>query len=99
MSFLRILFSAVLLVFFFASSAETAFSRNQHKYTTTYNHHHMHSCREKMYPRSLCIRFQSINNKHLPPPPPPDFHHDDEIDPRYGVEKRLVPSGPNPLHN
>ncbi|KAL7132736.1 hypothetical protein ABFS83_12G093800 [Erythranthe nasuta] len=31
-----------------------------------------------------------------PPPPPPD---DDEIDPRYGVEKRLVPSGPNPLHN
>ncbi|WCJ22143.1 CLAVATA3/ESR-RELATED 9 [Euphorbia peplus] len=22
-----------------------------------------------------------------------------EIDPRYGVEKRLVPSGPNPLHN
>ncbi|KAG9439781.1 hypothetical protein H6P81_019946 [Aristolochia fimbriata] len=24
---------------------------------------------------------------------------DDEIDPRYGVQKRLVPSGPNPLHN
>ncbi|KAH7444602.1 hypothetical protein KP509_02G084800 [Ceratopteris richardii] len=22
-----------------------------------------------------------------------------EIDPRYGVEKRLVPTGPNPLHN
>ncbi|KAF2594810.1 hypothetical protein F2Q70_00045387 [Brassica cretica] len=22
-----------------------------------------------------------------------------EIDPRYGVEKRLVPSGPNPLHH
>ncbi|PIN02457.1 hypothetical protein CDL12_25020 [Handroanthus impetiginosus] len=32
-----------------------------------------------------------------PPPPPPD--DGDEIDPRYGVEKRLVPSGPNPLHN
>ncbi|XVF86059.1 hypothetical protein PTKIN_Ptkin17bG0170100 [Pterospermum kingtungense] len=24
---------------------------------------------------------------------------DNEIDPRYGVEKRLVPSGPNPLHH
>ncbi|CAH9147511.1 unnamed protein product [Cuscuta epithymum] len=22
-----------------------------------------------------------------------------EVDPRYGVDKRLVPSGPNPLHN
>ncbi|MCE3049387.1 hypothetical protein HAX54_044736 [Datura stramonium] len=22
-----------------------------------------------------------------------------EIDPRYGIEKRLVPSGPNPLHH
>ncbi|KAJ0683318.1 hypothetical protein HanPI659440_Chr16g0657011 [Helianthus annuus] len=33
-------------------------------------------------------------------------HHDNlpeqsgsRIDPRYGVEKRLVPTGPNPLHN
>ncbi|CDP00566.1 unnamed protein product [Coffea canephora] len=23
----------------------------------------------------------------------------DEIDPRYGAEKRLVPTGPNPLHH
>jgi hypothetical protein len=23
----------------------------------------------------------------------------DEIDPRYGVQKRIVPTGPNPLHN
>jgi len=25
--------------------------------------------------------------------------HGVEIDPRFGVDKRLVPSGPNPLHN
>ncbi|CAL9081890.1 unnamed protein product [Musa textilis] len=31
-----------------------------------------------------------------PPPPPP---LGEEIDPRYGVQKRLVPTGPNPLHN
>lgn len=24
---------------------------------------------------------------------------ENEIDPRYGVEKRLVPTGPNPLHH
>ncbi|MBA0602363.1 CLAVATA3/ESR (CLE)-related protein 13 [Gossypium raimondii] len=24
---------------------------------------------------------------------------DNEVDPRYGVEKRLVPTGPNPLHH
>ncbi|RHN63834.1 hypothetical protein MtrunA17_Chr4g0062601 [Medicago truncatula] len=34
-----------------------------------------------------------------------DHHHrshmpkETEIDPRYGVDKRLVPSGPNPLHH
>ena len=33
-----------------------------------------------------------------------DDHHDEnenenEIDPRYGVEKRRVPTGPNPLHH
>ncbi|KAG6480556.1 hypothetical protein ZIOFF_057140 [Zingiber officinale] len=27
---------------------------------------------------------------HPPPPPPPE---EEEIDPRYGVEKRLVPTG------
>ncbi|KAK8692693.1 hypothetical protein V6N13_070300 [Hibiscus sabdariffa] len=26
-------------------------------------------------------------------------HSGNEIDPRYGVEKRLVPTGPNPLHH
>ena len=28
-----------------------------------------------------------------------DKDHGREIDPRYGVEKRKVPSGPNPLHH
>ncbi|KAG6537454.1 hypothetical protein ZIOFF_002548 [Zingiber officinale] len=32
---------------------------------------------------------------HTPPPP----ERAEEMDPRYGVEKRLVPTGPNPLHN
>ncbi|XP_010499022.1 PREDICTED: CLAVATA3/ESR (CLE)-related protein 9-like [Camelina sativa] len=49
------------------------------------------------YARSMCIELQRIHRSSrkqpiLSPPPP-------EIDPRYGVDKRLVPSGPNPLHN
>ncbi|KAI8527536.1 hypothetical protein RHMOL_Rhmol12G0083000 [Rhododendron molle] len=52
-------------------------------------------------PRTICYEPPRIR-RHLPPPPispPPPPSPLDEIDPRYGVEKRLVPSGPNPLHN
>ncbi|EOA37146.1 hypothetical protein CARUB_v10010464mg [Capsella rubella] len=49
------------------------------------------------YARSMCIELQRIHRSSrkqpIVSPPPP------EIDPRYGVDKRLVPSGPNPLHN
>ncbi|KAG2310372.1 hypothetical protein Bca4012_024883 [Brassica carinata] len=49
------------------------------------------------YARSMCNELQRIHRsarkQPLVSPPPP------EIDPRYGVDKRLVPSGPNPLHN
>ncbi|KAJ8509859.1 hypothetical protein OPV22_000293 [Ensete ventricosum] len=34
-----------------------------------------------------------------PPQPPPGEEEEEEVDPRYGVEKRFVPTGPNPLHN
>ncbi|KAF8103855.1 hypothetical protein N665_0183s0032 [Sinapis alba] len=51
------------------------------------------------YARSMCLELQRIHRSSskqlLAPPPPPLL----EIDPRYGVDKRLVPSGPNPLHN
>ncbi|KAK9935056.1 hypothetical protein M0R45_022171 [Rubus argutus] len=60
--------------------------------------HHRHRCdlisRSTHRLRSLCIQLHKTQP--LPPPPSPSDH---EIDPRYGVEKRLVPSGPNPLHN
>jgi hypothetical protein len=37
-------------------------------------------------------------NEHVQPQPDPD-PAESEIDPRYGVEKRRVPTGPNPLHH
>ncbi|CAN6887818.1 hypothetical protein Bca4012_071619 [Brassica carinata] len=52
----------------------------------------------RTYARSMCLELQRIHRNSrkqpLAPPPPPL-----EINPRYGVDKRLVPSGPDPLHN
>ncbi|KAJ4909727.1 CLAVATA3/ESR (CLE)-related protein 12 [Raphanus sativus] len=42
--------------------------------------------------------FQHRQNNHHQPRSD-QGHGGDEIDPRYGVEKRRVPSGPNPLHH
>ncbi|KAJ8774655.1 hypothetical protein K2173_017101 [Erythroxylum novogranatense] len=71
-----------------------------------------HSCGFFPYrtSNSLCIHLQRMNQQRrlraTPTPPstqlvvrPRSPLGDHEIDPRYGVEKRLVPSGPNPLHN
>ncbi|XP_073129015.1 CLAVATA3/ESR (CLE)-related protein 10-like [Henckelia pumila] len=68
----------------------------QHASTTTHlrnfpDHHH-----RLLFSPSLHSLFIQRSRHHQPRPPPSG---DDEIDPRYGVEKRLVPSGPNPLHN
>nr|DAD31411.1 TPA_asm: hypothetical protein HUJ06_010262 [Nelumbo nucifera] len=67
---------------------------------STHHHsrrHHGHGCNSfssQRYPPSLCFQPKRL---HRQPPPPSPLN--DEIDPRYGVEKRLVPTGPNPLHN
>ncbi|KAI3433257.1 uncharacterized protein J3R85_007159 [Psidium guajava] len=42
-------------------------------------------------------RGKSSRGRSPHPLEPPDGGR--EIDPRYGVEKRLVPTGPNPLHH
>ncbi|PSR88411.1 CLE10p like [Actinidia chinensis var. chinensis] len=67
-------------------SPETSFSHRLHR-------HILRSCNTIWY-------YDLPRIPHRPPLPPvllpPPI---DEIDPRYGVEKRLVPSGPNPLHN
>ncbi|KHN20533.1 CLAVATA3/ESR (CLE)-related protein 9 [Glycine soja] len=42
--------------------------------------------------RSLCIGLQRMHQNSLLLPQP-------QVDPRFGAEKRRVPTGPNPLHN
>ncbi|XP_058082330.1 CLAVATA3/ESR (CLE)-related protein 12-like [Magnolia sinica] len=43
--------------------------------------------------------FSSFNPQHRPYTPVEPDPPSEEIDPRYGVQKRLVPTGPNPLHH
>ncbi|KAI4314099.1 hypothetical protein L6164_027036 [Bauhinia variegata] len=98
----RLLKFLLLLFFFFllfVSSANcsssspptlpspTSSSRNNlhHRYCDSFSHE---------TPRSLCSQLQRIHHSLRPFPPQVKG-----VDTRYGVEKRLVPSGPNPLHN
>ncbi|KAE9613689.1 hypothetical protein Lal_00016100 [Lupinus albus] len=90
--------SAILFIFFVSSAncrlptpllPSPTSSRNN-------NHHQRYYCDSfsNRNSRSLCMKLQRIHsNLHLRPPKA------NGIDPRYGEEKRLVPCGPNPLHN
>ncbi|KAJ7954051.1 CLAVATA3/ESR (CLE)-related protein [Quillaja saponaria] len=42
---------------------------------------------------------QQHHHHSIPDTPVQPEPADEEIDPRYGVEKRRVPTGPNPLHH
>jgi len=65
---------------------------------TQNNQHHLLYCDSfsKRNTHSLCINLQRIHQRlHKQVSP----SHDYGIDPRFGAEKRRVPTGPNPLHN
>ncbi|CAN6477235.1 unnamed protein product [Victoria cruziana] len=77
--------------------AAVAYQHHHHR------HHHLHRHQHRVgeLPHPLVHEPPSPRYLQLPrtqafPPPPPPV---EELDPRYGVEKRLVPTGPNPLHN
>ncbi|CAL9048332.1 unnamed protein product [Musa banksii] len=61
------------------------------RFCSHYRHQHEESSTSS--PHHMPSWCSQILHSLLPPPLP------DEVDPRYGVEKRLVPTGPNPLHN
>ncbi|CAN8313227.1 unnamed protein product [Cochlearia groenlandica] len=84
------------------------FRYRTYRFVPRVNHHPYYSTSQRScdsfsrpYALSMCLELQRIHRSSkkqplLSPPPPPPLP---EIDPRYGVDKRLVPSGPNPLHN
>ncbi|KAL1295120.1 hypothetical protein HN51_055975 [Arachis hypogaea] len=69
------------------------------KPTNPKNHHHhpFNNGRKVLLASKFDFSpFFNHHHRHKHPPPDPS---DTEIDPRYGVEKRRVPTGPNPLHH
>ncbi|XP_044490787.1 CLAVATA3/ESR (CLE)-related protein 10-like [Mangifera indica] len=93
-----ILILLLLLLLVFSTSATRL-----PKPSSTRNYHPGYSCDSFSNKKSrlLCIQLQRIHrhSRRPPPPPPPPLSPDAELDPVFGVDKRLVPSGPNPLHN
>ncbi|KAJ4754618.1 CLAVATA3/ESR (CLE)-related protein 9 [Rhynchospora pubera] len=62
-------------------------------------HHQQYHHKSNQLPH-WCKHFLDVRQHQKPPPmPPAPPEQSDEIDARYGVSKRLVPTGPNPLHN
>ncbi|XP_010527737.1 PREDICTED: CLAVATA3/ESR (CLE)-related protein 10-like [Tarenaya hassleriana] len=107
----RRIFIALVFVFFLLLLSAAAGNPSSRNFKSRRSHHmgqRVHpyyapphrSCNtfSRPYARSMCIELERLQrSRHpplSPPPPPPP-----EIDPRFGVQKRLVPSGPNPLHN
>ncbi|KAK4841348.1 hypothetical protein QYF36_003047 [Acer negundo] len=84
-------FLLFLFFFFFASASNPPNSPTIHLHDHTRNNYRSCSSLSEKKSRSLCIQLQRIHqlrqHQHSPPPPPSSL---DEIDPRYGVEKRLL---------
>ncbi|CAO2045663.1 unnamed protein product [Urochloa humidicola] len=68
--------------------AATSLSTDHHHY----HHHHCHQHHQDHHHHHV-----DLWNRHGIPPS--SVGKGEEIDPRYGVQKRLVPTGPNPLHH
>lgn len=102
---LRLLFLAHLLIL--AAAAVPPSPRAPEPYSA--EAHLARMCDSRItHPRSappltLCrgLRHHHHHHHRRPPVPlpPPGRGGEEEIDLRYGVSKRLVPTGPNPLHN
>ncbi|KAK7309850.1 hypothetical protein RJT34_06921 [Clitoria ternatea] len=93
------LMTLLLLLFLFSFSATNCKAISSGN-TLNHNHHHYCDSFSKRNTRSLCTGLQRIQQrlgKSLQAIPPSSKKSG--IDPRFGAEKRLVPSGPNPLHN
>ncbi|KAH1161783.1 hypothetical protein AAZX31_01G053400 [Glycine max] len=93
-----ILFLLLFLLFFSSANCKVPSPSTSSGNTLHHHHHHLRYCDSftKRNPRSLCTELQRIHQRLFEAVPP---SQENGIDPRFGAEKRLVPSGPNPLHN
>ncbi|KAK9080410.1 hypothetical protein SSX86_000168 [Deinandra increscens subsp. villosa] len=79
--------AAIFLCCLIATMKAEEMSTKSHPEGNANNHHpKKHTC--------LCFRCRLLYEGPLPPP-----ILSQKIDPVFNIEKRLVPGGPNPLHN
>ncbi|XP_059642767.1 CLAVATA3/ESR (CLE)-related protein 12-like [Cornus florida] len=70
-------------------------SKNGHLSDLSHHHdHHTLPTRKALATKFDFTPFMRHHRRHVPVRP-----GSSEIDPRYGAEMRLVPTGPNPLHH
>ncbi|KAK9750553.1 hypothetical protein RND81_02G205000 [Saponaria officinalis] len=79
----------------------TLFFISRNHFHTTHIQHLNSVNRKIIIPSKKLFDFTPFNvphndHRHQSHSPP---YNEDEIDHRYGVQKRLVPTGPNPLHH
>ncbi|XP_059455699.1 CLAVATA3/ESR (CLE)-related protein 12-like [Corylus avellana] len=95
------LFSTILWLSLFLLFFHGWFNTSIHSNHTSLSHHH-HSTLSSRKALSSKIDFTAfLRHRHQRPhrPSQAPVQPGAEIDPRYGAEKRLVPTGPNPLHH
>uniref|UniRef100_J3LCC0 Uncharacterized protein n=2 Tax=Oryza brachyantha TaxID=4533 RepID=J3LCC0_ORYBR len=75
-----------------ASSSPSSSATTDHHHHDRHHHHHKHHGYGHGHHRGGHDRW---NRQGIPP----TAGQGEEVDPRFGVQKRLVPTGPNPLHH
>jgi hypothetical protein len=78
--------------------AVTSFDAAAASSSTDHHHHHHRRQHHQHHQHHQHVHGQ-WNRQGIPPSSAVGKAGKDEIDPRYGVQKRLVPTGPNPLHH
>ncbi|KAG4136984.1 hypothetical protein ERO13_D07G042900v2 [Gossypium hirsutum] len=66
-----------------------------HQVSTSHHHHHNRKVLATKFDFTPFLHHKHQSQVPVAHPQPSG----NDIDPRYGVEKRLVPTGPNPLHH
>ncbi|RCV06221.1 hypothetical protein SEVIR_1G144900v4 [Setaria viridis] len=61
--------------------------------------HHHHQNQQRQHHQHHQHHHHHVDRWNRQGIPPSSVGKGEEIDPRYGVQKRLVPTGPNPLHH
>ncbi|CAN6333012.1 unnamed protein product [Urochloa humidicola] len=77
-------------------AAATSFDAGAYDSSSTDHHHHHHHHHHHQHHHQhhhVHHRWNRQGN------PPAAVGNGEELDPRYGVQKRMVPTGPNPLHH